>query len=158
MNYISIDFVECSPAPVNGWNVQYRIAGSGDPYTDAGNFGGSPAVIAADDAPGTDYEGIIRSDCCESGETDCMGNDIPWTTVQEESSSGTTTPCFTHVFQVFGSDGESVHITGTLCNGDPYEYLGLVGDGAPASVCLQIGTVDTHASFVVVVNDTEPCP
>lgn len=159
MNYITLNFVECDPMPVNGWNVQYRIAGSADPYTDAGNFFASPAIFADDNAPGTQYEGIIRSDCCESGETDCMGNDIPWTTVEESSGGGTpSAPCFTHRFQVFGSDGEIVHVTGTYCNGDPYEYMGLVGDGAPPEVCLQIGTVDTNASFVIVVDDTVPCP
>lgn len=154
MNLVSIDFVPCSPAPVNGYQIRWRVAGSADSYTDEGNFFASPAqFIDSINPPGTQYEGFIRSDCGGG----IYGNDVPFSTVTESSSSGSVAICRMHDFQVFGSDGSSVHLTGTFCDGSPYEYLGLVGDGAPPSVCLQLGTVNTNASNVIVVNDTTPC-
>lgn len=90
MNIITINFVPCEPVPANGYNVQWRVFGSEDAYTDAGNFTESPAVFADNINPqGTSYEGVIRSDCTESGESGTnYGNDIAWNAVGEESESG----------------------------------------------------------------------
>lgn len=93
MNIIRVIFVGCEPVPANGYNIQWRVFGSGDPYTDAGNFTTSPAVFTDEVNPeGTSYEGIIRSDCTESGESGESGNfgtSIPWTAIAPDSESGT---------------------------------------------------------------------
>lgn len=71
----TLTFIPCSPAPANGYNVLWRQYGSGDPYTDAGNFTTSPIVITDPDGdPDTEYEGILRSDC-GNGE---FGSEIPF--------------------------------------------------------------------------------
>lgn len=86
MNIISVSFVPCEPTPVNGYNIQWRVFGSGDPYTDAGNFTSSPAVFIDEINPqGTSYEGTIRSDCTDSGESGNYGTSIPWTAVEEST-------------------------------------------------------------------------
>lgn len=72
---IVVNFVPCSPAPANGYNIQYRIAGSGDPYTDAGDFVSTPATIPVDFPDGTAFEGIIRGDCGDG----LFGPDVAWT-------------------------------------------------------------------------------
>lgn len=72
---IVINFVPCSPAPANGYNIKYRIAGSGDPYTDAGNFSSPPASITVDFPDGTAFEGIIKGDCGDG----LFGPDVAWT-------------------------------------------------------------------------------
>lgn len=72
---IIVNFVPCSPEPANGYNIQYRVAGSGDPFTDAGNFGSTPANIPVDYPDGTAFEGIIRGDCGDGN----FGPDVPWT-------------------------------------------------------------------------------
>lgn len=80
MNQITINFNECDPAPENGYNIQWRVLGSGDPYTDAGNFFSSPAVFNDEvNPPGTCYEGIIQSDCSPSGESGTvLGEPVGW--------------------------------------------------------------------------------
>lgn len=82
MNQISISFTPCDPTPANGYNILWRVRGSNDPLTDAGNFSESPAVFQDEVNPsGTCYEGFIRSDCSESGESGSnFGNLIPWET------------------------------------------------------------------------------
>lgn len=81
-NQITVNFVECENAPANGYNVQWRVLGSFDPMNDAGNFTSSPAVFEDDTNPdGTDYEGIIRADCSESGESGSnFGESVAWST------------------------------------------------------------------------------
>ncbi len=49
--------------PADGWNVGYRILGSGDPYTLAGPFMSFPITIPTADPVGTLYEGYITRDC-----------------------------------------------------------------------------------------------
>lgn len=85
MNQITVSFIECEPAPANGYNVLWRVVGSSDAYTDAGNFTSSPAIFTEGTNPdGTDYEGIIRSDCSESGTSGSdFGTPVEWTTVTE---------------------------------------------------------------------------
>lgn len=90
MNTITINFIECATPPENGYNLKWRVLGSGDPYTDEGNFTSSPAVFTDSiNPPGTCYEGILQSDCTPSGESGTiLGNAIAWATPCE---SGTVT-------------------------------------------------------------------
>jgi hypothetical protein len=82
MNTIHVQFIPCDPAPANGYNIQWRKAGTLDAYTDAGNFFTSPATFTDGSNPdGTQYEGFIRSDCSDSGVSGGnFGNQIPWIT------------------------------------------------------------------------------
>jgi hypothetical protein len=83
-NQITILFTGCEPTPENGYNVQWRVAGSADAYTDAGNFTTSPAVFTdSTNPPGTSYEGIIRSDCGE-----VFGESQSWTAIGTTEESG----------------------------------------------------------------------
>ena len=82
VNRINIVFLECDPAPSRGYNVQWRVAGSGDPFTDAGNFFVSPAVIIDNvNPPGTQYEGTVTS---KGVNTNC--NPQSWSTEQQSVS------------------------------------------------------------------------
>ena len=112
MNTITVSFAPCDPAPANGYNLLWRVAGSSDPYTDEGNFFTSPIQFTDSINPdGTDYEGIIRSDCSESGESGSnFGNPIPWTTFVE---SGTTV------------SGNVTNISGGLAQIDSMDYGGI---------------------------------
>lgn len=90
MNKISINFTLCSPEPLHGYKIYYRVAGSGDDYKLAGTFFTSPAVFYDNLNPaGTCYEGYMASDC-----GDLMGNHIAFetcnSTVIDNSSCGTT--------------------------------------------------------------------
>lgn len=89
MNTITINFIECTPAPASGYNLKWRVAGSGDPYTDEGNFTSTPIQFVDNVNPeGTCYEGTLQSDCSESGESGTLlGEAIPWTTPCPESGS-----------------------------------------------------------------------
>lgn len=89
-NIITLTFIPCSPEPTNGYRLTWRVAGSGDPYTDEGLFTESPAQFSDGINPeGTCYEGFLQSECIESGESGpVLGEAIPWTTPCEES--GTT--------------------------------------------------------------------
>lgn len=83
-NQVSINFLECDPSPSQGYRVMWRVQGSGDPYTDAGNFFTSPAVFNDNINPnGTLYEGTITA---EGIGINC--NPVPWQTMGQESSSG----------------------------------------------------------------------
>ena len=88
-NTITINFIECTPTPVNGYNLKWRVAGSSDPYTDEGMFFSSPAAFIDNINPeGTCYEGTLQSDCTESGASgSLLGELIPWATTCEESGS-----------------------------------------------------------------------
>lgn len=96
MNTITINFVECDPRPSKGYKLLWRVAGSGDPYTDGGNFFAAPIVFSDNDNPdGSEYEGIIRSEFRNN-----VCNDIPWTSVEDSDSgsgesSGDTSSCGT---------------------------------------------------------------
>lgn len=81
MNVITINFIECDPQPTKGYHLYWRAIGSGDPYTDGGNFFTSPIVFTDETNPdGTEYEGILVS---EKSTGPC--NEIPWSTVVSES-------------------------------------------------------------------------
>lgn len=83
MNQITITFLQCDPQPSKGYNVKWRVFGSGDPYTDAGNFFTSPAVFTDTiNPPGTIYEGIIVA---QGHNIEC--NPVSWNTFTEESST-----------------------------------------------------------------------
>lgn len=81
MNRIEVNFVPCTPAPAQGYNVQYRVAGSGDAFTNAGNFFASPAVFYDRVNPaGTCYEGYIVTDC-----DGIFGNPVNWQSCGSDS-------------------------------------------------------------------------
>ncbi len=86
-NTVTINFIECEPAPANGYNLKWRVAGTSDPYTDEGNFSFSPASFVDNINPqGTCYEGFLQSDCSQSGDSvTLLGEAIPWATVCGES-------------------------------------------------------------------------
>lgn len=88
MNQITVNFIECEPTPASGYNILWRVAGSADAYTDAGNFASSPAIFTDNTNPdGTEYEGIVRSDCSGSGESGSdFGTPVDWTTVTESGT------------------------------------------------------------------------
>lgn len=74
MNKILINFTLCIPAPSDGYNIMYRVAGSSDSYTNAGNFFISPAIFYDTINPaGTCYEGFIQTVC-----GDVLGNPVFW--------------------------------------------------------------------------------
>lgn len=84
MNKITLNYSPCSPAPARGYNIQYRVAGSSDPMTNAGNFFIIPAVFYDPINPvGTLYEGFIRADC--GG--DVYGNPIYWNMAESGGSA-----------------------------------------------------------------------
>jgi len=87
MNTITVDFIPCTPAPANGYNLQWRVLGSGDPFTDEGNFTSSPATFTDNSNPeGTCYEVFLQSDCTESGESgQTLGNQVSGQSICEES-------------------------------------------------------------------------
>jgi len=85
-NRITINFLECDPSPSKGYKIKWRVLGSLDQYTDAGNFFVSPAVIVDNDnPPGTQYEGTIQS---QGTNTNC--NEIAWSTQVESQSSSSS--------------------------------------------------------------------
>lgn len=97
MNNVTINFIPCATAV--GYHLTWRIAGSGDPYTDGGIFTESPASFSDNSPQGTCYEGFLQSDCTESGESGSVVSDaIPWSTPCEESGVSAyditlNTPC-----------------------------------------------------------------
>lgn len=62
MATLTINFTPASPAPLNGYNVQYRAFGASSYTTLTPNPTSSPVTIPGL-ADGTSYEGIIKSDC-----------------------------------------------------------------------------------------------
>lgn len=78
MNKITLNFTPCTPAPSSGYDVKFRVQGSGAVYRYAGNFFASPAVFYDSVNPaGTCYEGLIRSDCAGM-----FGNSVMWETCE----------------------------------------------------------------------------
>lgn len=63
MANLTISFTPASPAPANGYLVQYRIAGTFGAYTVVSPNPTNSPVIIAGLSPGTEYEGIIQADC-----------------------------------------------------------------------------------------------
>lgn len=86
---ITIPFIPCEPEPAQGYKLTWRKAGTGDPYTDEGNFTETPIVFSdPSGVEGDCYEGFLQSDCSESGESGTvLGEAIPWATPCEESGS-----------------------------------------------------------------------
>lgn len=72
--------------PSRGYRVFWRVAGSGDPYTDAGNFFTSPAVFTDEtNPPGTEYEGTIAAQLHSS-----FCDPINWSTIEDSGGSGSS--------------------------------------------------------------------
>lgn len=110
---VCVNFIPCSPAPSGGWNITYRIVGSGGGFVSGGNFSSSPACFGTADPDGTNYEGYIQS-ICPSGN----GALIYWSTGSAETYSITSTPCtgstlFTEYTISGGTPGDivTVHIS-----------------------------------------------
>lgn len=83
MNQIVVNFIECDPQPSKGYNLKWRVLGSSDPYTDAGNFFTSPAIFTDGTNPdGTQYEGTLTA---QGRNTDC--DPVSWNTEQSSGSS-----------------------------------------------------------------------
>lgn len=82
MNKITLNYNPCSPAPPGGYNIQYRVAGSSDPMTNAGTFFIVPAVFYDTvNPPGTLFEGFIQTVCGS-----VLGTPIYWTMTAESGS------------------------------------------------------------------------
>jgi hypothetical protein len=146
LNNITIDFNPCSPPPANGYKVLYRIAGTLGAYRDGGNFSASPIVIHDTDPVGTQYEGILKSDCGDG----IYGPDVPFTTSGSGGGGGGTPTCHTYHFTVIGADSDQYRVTGIHCDGTGYDSgLQLCGDGAPAAQCLQDGTVTIFGQIII---------
>jgi len=115
MNKIVVNFTECEPEPAGGYNLKWRVAGSADPYTDEGNFSGSPITFYDGLNPdGTNYEGIVASDCAESGESGGLtGNPVSWSTSE---SSGDAYVCgyFYVIVDNDSNEGHSMNEKDTL--------------------------------------------
>lgn len=125
--------------PPRGYKLFWRVAGSSDPYTSAGNFFTSPAVFTDPiNLPGTEYEGTLTAQLRGS-----LCNPVDWSTIVDSGSGGSgsgSAVCKLHVFAVFGSSDAQYQITGTNCDYSPYDSgLLYVGDG-DFSVCLLTGT------------------
>lgn len=134
MNRIEVNFVPCTPAPAQGYNVQYRVAGSGDAFTNAGNFFTSPAVFYDTVNPaGTCYEGYIVTDC-----DGIFGNPVNFQTCESESGEAITL-----TFSVVGG-GVGANIKAELSA--PIDVGisidSVFVDGYAAAACT--GSVDSH--------------
>jgi hypothetical protein len=144
MNQITVNFIECEPAPANGYIVIWRLVGSAGGYTSAGNFTSSPAVFTDSDNPdGSDYEGFIYSDCSESaasGESGDgnFGSPVAWTTFTEE-------PVVCRNYHVSNITSETDTFAYISCDGVTTPVLVPAFSGV--DVCAREGFVYISASF-----------
>lgn len=123
MNKIVVNFTECDITPPRGYQVKWRVEGSGSPYTNAGNFFVSPAVFYDDLNPaGTCYEGFVRSDCITS-----VGNMTAWLSCESGESGGGDGGggvgyLFTGCGRAFGTEvnGASEACTDAVINNRPF--------------------------------------
>lgn len=142
MNTITITFVECSPAPANGYNILWRLAGSVGGYTNEGNVTNTPAVFTDSTNPdGSDYEGFITSDCTESGESGESGGNfgtpIPWTTVVLVCRN----------YQVTNNHPDTATFAYISCAGSTTPVF--MTSGQTVTVCAQEGEVFVDGGFTV---------
>lgn len=73
---VTISWTPCEPTPLNGYDIQLRVVGSGDPFSDFGNFATSPVSLVLEvEDPDSQFEGVIKSDCGT-----LFGGEIAWTT------------------------------------------------------------------------------
>lgn len=86
-NQITLPFTLCSPPPANGYIVKYRPAGSSIAYRVVTGVTASPFVITdSNDADGTNYVGVIQSDCGDGN----FGTEKPFTANIEGLACGDT--------------------------------------------------------------------
>lgn len=152
---ITINFIPCTPAPANGYKLTWRVAGSGDPYTDEGFFTESPIVFSdPGGVEGTCYEGFLQSDCSDSGES-VVGNQIPWATdcVQDSGTTDYTinlaTPCVpgnpygTYIVEN-GTPGDIIKVRASF--GGLMQMIGGLFVRADLSISSPDGTSDSASS------------
>lgn len=84
---ITVNFEQCLFPPLDGYNIQYRDAGSEGAYTDAGNFTESPAIFYSNLEDIFSFEGFIRSDCGD----EMFGTNVYWEVSFTTTSTTTTT-------------------------------------------------------------------
>jgi hypothetical protein len=84
-----ISFTPPSPAPVNGYRVKYRIAGSLDPYSII--TGASSPITITGLTYGVNYEGYIESDCSIQFSAGVEFNITSPTTTTTSTTTTTTT-------------------------------------------------------------------
>lgn len=140
---LQIAFEPCSPEPANGYNILYRVLGSGDPYTDAGNFSSSPAVISVDYPNGTEFEGTIRGDCGDGN----FGPAVPWST-----GGGIEAICRNYEVENNGAEGAVFVYISCLGVTTPVFLLA----GQSVTVCAMEDQVFVSESFTVTPG--EICP
>lgn len=119
-NTLTINFIPCEPTPASGYRLYWRVAGSGDPYTDQGTFTESPIIFVDEiNPPGTCYEGYLQSDCTESGESgSVLGEQVPWNTPCPSESGATT---------------YDINLSGGCISENPYSAF-LITGGTPGDV------------------------
>lgn len=132
MNQITVSFAECEPTPTNGYNVLWRELNTFGPYNDAGNFTSAPAIFTDDTLPdGTEYEGVIRSDCSESGSSGSdFGESVAWSTgsipCKQYTMSKTVGSPSAHYVDCDGVSRDTIILTSTtICtNGHGFTISG----------------------------------
>lgn len=158
MNTITVSFAPCSPAPANGYNLIWRVLGSSDIHQDAGNFFTSPIIFTDDTNPdGTQYEGFIRSDCTESGESGTVyGNSVPWQTDVEPEPTACENGCgrYSVVCNV-PEESPGALFWYYTCAGDYLE--GFMTDGQDIEICMCDDLDGNHATEFFVVTRMEDC-
>jgi hypothetical protein len=159
-NIITVLFTPCVPTPANGYRLKWRIAGSGDAYTEEGNFFASPIIFTSGAPGGTCFEGYLQSDCGESG-GELLGNLVPWQTPCETEESTpntmqvicTLTPCdVTDVIGFSNSVPYPVH-GGDMESGSHGAFAGgnvivMLSGGVPefTTITIRINGVDVGAN------------
>jgi hypothetical protein len=98
MATLSISFTEPTPAPANGYEVLYRVAGSGSAYTS--QLGASSPINITGVSLTSDYEGTIKAIC--DGELGVYSAEVPWTTVPPEPPPPSAT--------LVNTDPDAVHV------------------------------------------------
>jgi hypothetical protein len=76
MVQVTLSDILPNTVPADGWKVEYRIKGSGVPYTTIGPYTAQPIQFQTTDPGGTLYEGNVWSDC-----GDLESTKYPWVTI-----------------------------------------------------------------------------
>ncbi len=132
MNKITVHFNGCDPAPSGGYNIMYRVQGTDDEYTNAGNFFVSPAVFYDTVNPaGTCYEGFITSVC-----GGVFGNPVNWEGCSESGSD----PRILAFSVIEGDPNINVHLNAPI--DVPITINSVFVNGYNGGSCM--GAIDQH--------------